>query len=135
MSEKVVIVTGSRIWRLETLVWVALTFHEPKLVVHGTAEGPDTFAERWAKQRGVDYHGMPAWWRRDAAGNPAPYDNAAGHKRNDRMLRHYPGALVLAFPAGEAKGTRGCVARAMQLGHEVWIYDEQGNHVVRKESP
>lgn len=127
---KVVIVTGSRIIRKRSVIWGALSFHAPTLLVHGAAYGADLIAESWAIETGCDYHGVPARWRPD--GPAGRYDNGAGHKRNDRMLRLHPGALVLAFPAGEAKGTNGCIARALVLGHEVWTYDEQGNHEIKR---
>jgi hypothetical protein len=122
MSEKVVIVTGSRIWTERRVIFAALGYHQPELVVHGAChEGADTIAELWAKREEVDYLGMPAWWQKSGQ-----YDNGAGPKRNQRMLERFPGALVLAFPLGEARGTNDCIARARKLGHYVVIYDETG---------
>jgi hypothetical protein len=123
MTEKVIIVTGSRIWVEWGVVWDALTHQQPTLVVHGACHGsPDMMAEAWAKRRQVDYQGMPARW--DVPGKPR--DRGAGPERNQRMLERFPGALVLAFPKGEARGTNDCIARARKLGHEVIVYDETG---------
>jgi hypothetical protein len=78
-------------------------------------------AERWCKRMGVDYHGMPANWEPDGR-----LDRAAGHKRNRRMLEHYPGELVLAFPYGPSPGTRGCIRAALDLGHPLVVFDANG---------
>ncbi len=78
-------------------------------------------AEMWAKREEVDYVGMPARWQ-----GPNGYDKGAGYKRNVRMLEAYPSALVLAFPAGEARGTNHCIAAAEKRGMRVLVYDAQG---------
>ena len=124
MTEKVVIVTGSRIWLNWQVVHDALAHHDPELVVHGACPGsPDMMAEGWAKKHQVDYYGMPAHWNRGPDGD---YDRGAGHKRNQRMLERFPEALVLAFPLGKASGTNDCIARAKKMGMPVWVYDETG---------
>lgn len=124
MTEKVVIVTGSRIWLKWQVVYDALAYHDPELVVTGSCQyGPDAMAEGWAKKNQVDYYGMPAHWNRGPDGD---YDRGAGHKRNQRMLERFPGALVLAFPLGEARGTNDCIARAKKMGMPVWVYAETG---------
>lgn len=128
-KEKVIIVTGSRIWPARAVVFGALRFHLPDLVVHGACDGPDLMSEEWAKINHVDYHGMPAKWRLNTRS-----DKSAGFKRNQRMLETYPGELLLAFPLGEAKGTRDCIARAEKLGHPIWIYGLDGE-VIRRVEP
>lgn len=119
---KAVIVTGSRIWKDYTIISRALSFHAPELLVTGACrQGADEMAEDWARRMGVDYVGMPARWD-----NGHGCDRAAGFKRNIRMLEAYPGALVLAFPEGEARGTKHCVAAAEKRGHPVLVYGRDG---------
>ncbi len=118
----VVIVTGSRIFLARGVIFDALNFHAPSLVVTGACTtGADSIAESWAKRHQVDYVGMPARWD-----TPEGYDKAAGHKRNQRMLEAYRGALVLAFPEGGARGTNDCIARARRLGHALIVYNSAG---------
>lgn len=120
-----VIVTGSRIWPLATVINHVLFKLDPELVIHGNARGADKFAEEWAKANERQYHGFPAWWKR-GAGN-RHYDPRAGSIRNRRMLEAYPNTLVVAFPYGLAAGTRDCIRQALELGHEVRVYDLKGN--------
>lgn len=132
-SELVVIVTGSRIWNARKVLWGALDFHKPTLVVHGAAHGADLMAEAWAKQASVDYLGMPAKWRKRALNSEGTvFDASGGFRRNDRMLKTFRGATVLAFPEGEARGTRDCMARAQRLGHPLWVYDSTGEIVLKR---
>lgn len=120
------IVTGSRIWKAWNVIYDVLDRCQPELVVHGACEGPDLMAEAWAKARQVDYLGMPAKW-----GERPNVDRSAGHKRNRQMLLEHPGAPVLAFPLGEARGTRNCIETAVELGHRVWVYDDEGRLIQR----
>ena len=130
MSELIVIVTGSRIWNARKVLWGALDFHEPTLVVHGAAHGADLMAEAWAKQAPCDYHAFPAKWRKQSFNQQGTvFNSLGGFERNERMLRAYPGALVLAFPEGEARGTHDCMNRAMKLGHPLIVYDNAGRIV------
>jgi hypothetical protein len=108
---KVVIVTGSRHWSEVQHIWRALDAERPDLVVHGGCEtGADDIAERWCRRRQIDSHAMRAKWTAQR--------NAAGPRRNRRMLEAYPGAAVLAFPL-DGPGTRDCIRQATELGHEV----------------
>lgn len=118
---KRVIVTGSRDFTSYYAVSKALAFHLPDLVIHGGANGADSMAETWARNAERDSHIFRPRWR-TAAG----YIKSAGHTRNGRMLDAYPGVLVLAFPHGEAKGTRNCIEQALTKGHEVWVYGGEG---------
>lgn len=129
MTERVVIVTGSRIWPSHIIVWQVLDQHAPTLVVHGACIGVDGMAESWCKGREVDYHGMPARWTGQSR-DRTRLDRGAGHARNRRMLEAYPGALVLAFPFGKAAGTRGCIRTARELGHPVKVFGLDGRLLV-----
>ena len=46
------------------------------------------------------------------------------------MLERFPEALVLAFPKGEAKGTRECIRRALSMGRVVVVYGSNGTPVI-----
>jgi hypothetical protein len=123
---KVIIVTGSREWTRQAVIFRALDAEQPELVVHGAAWGADHIAHRWAVANAVDEHAIRAKWRLPDGG----IDRRAGHQRNHRMLLAYPGALVLAFPLGESHGTRGCMTEAARRGHAVKVYDEEGGLVL-----
>lgn len=55
-------VVGSRAFKDELLIYriLAVTIDdEHDTIVSGCAEGPDTWAEEWAKDRGVEFKGFP----------------------------------------------------------------------------
>lgn len=125
-----VIVTGSRLWPSRDVICGVLNELDPSLVIHGNARGADQFAHDWAVANERDFHGFTAKWQRGGyypgAGRTTGYDPKAGHDRNGRMLDHYPGTLVLAFPFGAAKGTRDCIKQAIERWHEVRIFNLRG---------
>lgn len=114
-----VIVTGSRIWPSFTVISSALKALNPGLVIHGNARGADQGAHEWAIANERQVHVFPAQWK--------GYGRQAGHLRNGWMLDAYPNTLVIAFPYGEARGTRDCVQQALERGHEVRVFDLKGN--------
>lgn len=120
-----VIVTGSRIWPLATVIHSVLYKLDPELVIHGNARGADRMAHEWAIANERDFHGFNAKWK---TGGGRYYDPRAGHERNGRMLDAYPNTLVIAFPYGLAKGTRDCIRQAQQKGHVVRVYDLKGEY-------
>jgi len=119
-----VIVTGSRLWPSRTVICDVLEEMDPELVIHGNARGADQFAHDWAVRNERQIHVFPAKWRKFQAATG--YNRIAGHVRNGLMLDSYPGVLVLAFPFGEAKGTRDCINQANERWHEVKVYDLKG---------
>jgi hypothetical protein len=124
-----VIVTGSRQWPTHAtrIIWQMLAAHNPSLVVHGgCTEGADEMAEAWSRRSEVDSRIVRARWTTDTGGK---LDRGAGHARNSRMLELYPDAPVLAFPFGKASGTRGCMRRAVELGHAVFVFTTAGQLV------
>jgi hypothetical protein len=122
-----VIVTGSRLWPSRTVICDVLEEMDPELVIHGNARGADQFAHDWAVRNERQFHGFPARWRTSGTAYTAyGYDPKQGHARNGRMLDAYPSTLVLAFPFGAAKGTRDCIAQAIERWHEVKVYDLKG---------
>lgn len=100
-----VIVCGGRDYtdrkRLESVLnGLQLGAHD--LLIQGGARGADTFANEWAKRRGVPRAEFPANWTGEG--------RAAGGLRNQRMLDVAMPDLVVAFPGGP--GTRDMVRRA-----------------------
>jgi hypothetical protein len=117
MSEPVIIVTGSRYLRDMTRIVAALEYHASTdvLIVHGGASGADRIADAWAIHNGYRVHCFKADW--------SHLGMAAGPRRNRAMLDAYPDALVLAFPMGESKGTRQCIAAARDRGMRVIVFE------------
>lgn len=116
------LVTGSRQWKDPDLIrWSLLAVlrkwgcrPDQIVVVQGMARGADRIARSTAIQLGmrVEDHPVPqAEWDR--------YGNSAGHRRNARMVA--AGARgCIAFPLGESKGTRGCMAMCEDAKIRVW---------------
>ena len=63
------------------------------IVLHGAAEGADSLAERYAKDREYAYIGVPAKWNK-----LGPFK--AGNYRNRRMAYVFTPDIVVAFPGG-----------------------------------
>ncbi len=117
---RVVLVTGSRELYSYEPVWIALydqykiAYREGKrlMVRHGDCPmGADSFARLWCKamQPAVIEQRRPADWER--------YGKPAGPKRNTEMVYEDPMPDVcLAFPRGEARGTRHCTGEARKAG-------------------
>lgn len=114
MTERIVIVTGSRIFDEAKLLNEALDLCQPTRVVQGGAKGADELAKLWALTNEVACTTVRADWDK--------HGRAAGHLRNGKMLRMFPDALiVLAFPRGEARGTHNCIEQARALGLDVEV--------------
>ena len=100
------LVTGGRKYKNRPQLWRHLDqIHKEtpiEILIHGDAEGADTMADEWAKERGVQRVVCPACW--------GHYDSSiAGHRRNRFMLELLPNRVV-AFPGGA--GTGNMVAQA-----------------------
>ena len=120
-----VMVTGSRDLIREVhgrVLWTALgfereyaEFHGKEMtLVHGACPtGADAFAEDWYWHMiddgrvGLYIERYPADW--------SAYGKFAGPKRNKQMVDSKPD-IVLAFPLGESKGTRGTMKMALAAG-------------------
>lgn len=113
MERKVVIVTGSRNWCNQRIIYEALSNYAPDLVVQGGAKGADAIAKRWAAEGKIPCETFHAEW--------GVYGRAAGHLRNGLMLDSHPGAMVFAFPLG-GPGTADCIRQAVKRGHIVRQY-------------
>lgn len=116
------LVCGGRDYRDRAFVFRALDRAHAKrpitLVIHGACKdkrtgelcGADRWAQEWAVDREIPYLGVPARWTSEG--------NAAGPKRNARMLEVYRPEGVTAFPGGA--GTADMTSQAKAAGLQVW---------------
>ena len=112
------LITGSRIFNDAYIMNLALDgFCEEREVdkktltlVHGGAKGADSLASLWANKNKVEVEiWYPDW---------DTYGRAAGIVRNKDMLESGVD-IVIAFPRGEARGTRHMMKIAREAGVEV----------------
>lgn len=80
------------------------------ILVHGAARDADQLAASVGKSMGFVLEAHPAQWN--------VHGKAAGPIRNKEMV-DLGADLVLAFPRGSSRGTRGCMALADKAGIEV----------------
>lgn len=109
-----VLVCGGRDYQDSAFVsYVLGVIHAKKsitLVIHGCAQGADTFAEKWASQTSdVTAYGVPADWKK--------HGTRAGPVRNRLMLELGKPDLVIAFEGGA--GTRDMTTAATAAGVKV----------------
>lgn len=140
-----VIVTGSRNWSNEIVIWTSLAELLKSLpdcvatlvVRHGDYyRGADRMAKRWTQLPSEDLYSdsdhkpvadviedpYPAMWR--------AFGGAAGPLRNQEMVD--AGAdLVMAFPLPSSIGTYDCIDKAEVDRIPVRVYDLDGNYVER----
>lgn len=116
-----VLVTGSRNLTNPRMLINALSFEleyaeskgEQLLLIHGACPtGADKIADDWALEMVRRGHGVfidrhPANWNK--------YGAAAGPYRNKDMVDLKPD-IVLAYPIGESRGTRGTMKMALEAG-------------------
>lgn len=112
------IVSGYRNFNNKNVVWSALDFHikshDEIIIVHGAANGVDTLAEEYAKERQIKYMGIPAQWDKHGKG--------AGPIRNTELLKH--GDELIAFIDSEnSKGTLNMINQAKEAGIDVKVID------------
>lgn len=118
---KAIIVTGSRNWPAakDSVIHKALNEHVPDeldvVVAHGDCRGADEIAFNWCLFNDTPTDRFDADWDQ--------HGKAAGPIRNCEMLDTYPQATVLAFPIGESRGTRHCIAQARKRGMKVVVYE------------
>lgn len=116
---KVVLVTGSRDWTRQDIIFNALQEHLGDhvlgIVRHGGCPtGADKMADNWvALQPGIAVDLVPANWH--------GLGRRAGPIRNKQMV-NLGADICLAFPLGESRGTRGCMRLAKEAGIEVLDY-------------
>jgi len=116
----IVLVTGGRDFDDELRIYgsldrVQLESSSPIVKVFvGDARGADLFARRWCVLRGVPHERFGAFWEQEG--------RAAGHLRNDRMVRAFvaiPHETKLCVAAPGGRGTADCVRRAKAAGLRV----------------
>jgi len=89
------------------------------LVIHGCANGADTFAQAWAeKQDRCTSFGVPADWKK--------HGTRAGPVRNRLMLELGKPDLVIAFEGGA--GTRDMTSAAVAAGVRVLFAEKLRAH-------
>lgn len=121
MTATRILITGSRNWTDRQSIYEALDLcywshlEDELVVVHGDARGADSIAGHWARlmhlvDTSVSEEWHPADWEQ--------HGKAAGHIRNHHMVG-LGADLCLAFPLGESRGTRGCMAAARKAGIRV----------------
>lgn len=126
-----ILVTGSRnhddpyqVRRaLQALVEMAQLRGQFAVVVHGDCpSGVDFYAAKWCEHTGTTVEAHPAQW--DTHGK------AAGPLRNQKMV-DLGADVCIAFPVGESRGTRDCMARAEKAGIPVFdmTLRQQYNHI------
>jgi len=118
-----VLVCGGRDYRDSAFVSFVLgVIHAKKsikLVIHGCAQGADTFAEQWASQMSdTTAYGVPADWKK--------HGTRAGPIRNRLMLELGKPDLVIAFEGGA--GTRDMTTAATAAGVKVLFAEKLRPH-------
>lgn len=110
-----VLVCGSRTFEDTDLLYNTLDrLHKVNpfdVIIEGDAKGADRMAGYWARKNKVDNLKFPAQWDK--------YGRAAGPIRNQQMLDEGKPDVVIAFPVGEARGTRHMMKIAKEAGVEV----------------
>lgn len=117
IAPRFVLVCGSRGWDSYQQVRGALARFagSPVSVLHGAANGADTFAGTACIALGLNCYAYPPEYEK--FGRDAP------HVRNDEMLKQAD--LVLAFWDGKSRGTRSVIEKARKLGIPVEVIREQ----------
>lgn len=118
-----ILITGSRDWPRPDIVEEAIidlhNWHpfswDDVVIVHGDCPtGADAQAQKFAEGVDLVTERHPADWKK--------HGKFAGPKRNKEMVD--AGAdVVLAFPMGESRGTRGCMKIAEEAGLPVKDYE------------
>lgn len=119
-----IIVTGSRDWTNDSIVWSALRPYAQEedlfitLVTGGASTGADYIAEQMAREFGWCIERYPA--------EPSRYGHRASHIRNYEMVRM--GADVcLAFIRNRSRATVGCTDLCEKEGIPV-VYHSVNDH-------
>lgn len=94
--------------------------HDKCRVVSGGAKGIDTWAEYYAKQKGLEcvIH-KPEWTK---------FGKSAGFKRNILIVRDSD--IIFAFPYGEARGTKHTIYAGKQCNKLVIVCNYDGTYEI-----
>lgn len=103
-----VLVTGPRAFTDRMALWNALEALKPDVIIHGEADGADTFAGHWAHNHRVAEFSKPFGKLLGKGGGPL---------RNAYLIEQYiPDLVVACRTTGPDRGTRDCMARAIERG-------------------
>jgi len=89
-------------------------YQDLDLIISGGAAGADSIAQLYARERGIPIMIFYPKWRE--------YSRAAGPIRNQLIVDNCD--AVIAFPVGEAKGTKDTLKKAAQKNRKVYIFKE-----------
>ena len=111
----VVAVVGSRTWTKQDRIFEYLdklraSVTDLRLVSGACPEGPDHFAELWAKKRGVPIMLYPADWSKG---------RGEGFRRNTLIIKDAD--VVIAFWDGRSNGTLDSIQKGWKLGKKVLV--------------
>ena len=114
----ILMVTGSRRhndWGLirSVLDMFVQDYGHPNLVIHGDANGADTFAQIWAQNNHLPIRKYPAEWH--------IHGKKAGPMRNTEMVN--VATHCYAFPLEDSKGTWDAVKKAKEKGIIVQVIE------------
>lgn len=85
-------------------------------IISGHCRGADMLGEQYAKEHGVPLVLFPANWSK--------YGKRAGYIRNDQMAKYASekNGVLIAFPIGEARGTKMMIRIAHDYNLETEVY-------------
>lgn len=85
-------------------------------IISGHCRGADILGEQYAKEHNIPLVLFPAEWGK--------YGKKAGYIRNDKMARYASekDGILIAFPVGEARGTKMMIRLAHNYGLETDVY-------------
>lgn len=119
LGEVVVAVVGSRSLNCEKCaqdayrVWKEVyPLYPERGLVSGGADGPDSWAEDWAKEINRPIHVIRPDWKK--------YGKSAGFVRNKQIIEE--SHVVLVFWDGKSRGTEHDIKLAKEMGKDLLIY-------------
>ncbi|EPZ47608.1 SLOG family protein [Alicyclobacillus acidoterrestris] len=110
-------IVGSRNYpNQDDIFWYINSLPIEDVVVSGGARGVDSYAETFARQRGMTVKVFHADWDK--------YGKSAGYRRNVDIVNYAD--KVVAFWDGKSKGTKHTIDIARKCGKPVDIYKPNG---------
>lgn len=116
-----IIVAGSRYFSNKEWLYSVLDDYIKSVddnveIVSGHCRGADMLGEQYAKDHGIPLVLFPANWSK--------YGKRAGYIRNDQMAKYASekNGVLIAFPIGEARGTKMMIRIAHNYDLETEVY-------------
>jgi len=116
-----IIVAGSRYFSNKEWLYSVLDDYIKSVddnveIVSGHCRGADMLGEQYAKDHGIPLVLFPANWSK--------YGKRAGYIRNDQMAKYASEkkGVLIAFPIGEARGTKMMIRIAHDYDLETEVY-------------